>query len=30
LEVGPDTILVFAVEDPDGNIMEFFAADAVD
>jgi hypothetical protein len=27
LQVGPDTILVCAVEDPDGNVMEFFAAD---
>jgi catechol 2,3-dioxygenase-like lactoylglutathione lyase family enzyme len=27
LQVGPDRILVCAVEDPDGNVMEFFAAD---
>jgi catechol 2,3-dioxygenase-like lactoylglutathione lyase family enzyme len=25
--VGPDSILVFAVEDPDGNLVEFFAAE---
>ena len=30
LQVGPDTILVCAVEDPDGNVMEFFAADEGD
>jgi catechol 2,3-dioxygenase-like lactoylglutathione lyase family enzyme len=25
--VGPDSILMFAVEDPDGNLLEFFAAE---